>query len=693
MKKLVFSFALILCLQFLVGNLKGQGLISESLLPETEPSRLTNFYSSSVKLENGTKVFVDWDSNYKFDEFIFSYKLSENGIFKTISLKESELVLTLSQDPGVIYYQIEGKSTEIKSSLKTGTISTNLDENQIMVSNKLANYLEVYFTEIKDVDLIKYLDEIEVPLVEKLSFMQKYFAPNVKLKEPKDKSSLKSYYTINESNILQDVSSRKKLECNCSYIRSFGENLAVPGFQDENPNIVIPTAQHENIHDSGDKTHLIRLHAGAAKFVSLTQDEDSGGMTYQINNLNGGSNSAASGYLQSSVRVMLGCTGKNPNDWTTKIPEDCNCTKPVYLTYQYDSRIEARAASGGCWFYSRGAEADVEDAAVVFLHHRKANTLTALAANQHKAYASCSSSFNPDFFINILDFAVPISSFFLTPRPGTNITSSIPSTETIKALADALKKLIATPVRNVNGACKTVESGVNLVRGTAQSNLVPNEVITMHMFTNYYAFVRGYGCWESHARIANNYLLTSVVESGSLTKGPCCSDKFGNYILGSLGSSDTPGGTDIGTFNAPLSKSDCRNLVGFELGSYGSWYNLSTSTATGIVNIPDDFGMAHGYSCGFVDEAKIGKVITGQLKVPFAIYPNPVSDMLTIQLDDLIYDPTIIIQDINGKVVYYRAKLENTTILQVNTKDFPAGIYNVKILNDSQYQIKKLIKI
>ncbi len=68
-----------------------------------------------------------------------------------------------------------------------------------------------------------------------------------------------------------------------------------------------------------------------------------------------------------------------------------------------------------------------------------------------------------------------------------------------------------------------------------------------------------------------------------------------------------------------------------------------------------------------------------------SIYPNPATDFIDISFTD---DYTILIFDINGKIVYNRRQTEN----RVNLSHLPKGLFIVKLITRKGYSTHKLIK-
>lgn len=90
-------------------------------------------------------------------------------------------------------------------------------------------------------------------------------------------------------------------------------------------------------------------------------------------------------------------------------------------------------------------------------------------------------------------------------------------------------------------------------------------------------------------------------------------------------------------------------------------------------------------------ESVIGIGIIEFTNNSLSIYPNPVTNTLTINIDKLAADLTIDIVNIEGKVVYTNNNITNTKLV-VDSRSWSKGVYAVKIYNNENTQTIKLIK-
>ena len=73
------------------------------------------------------------------------------------------------------------------------------------------------------------------------------------------------------------------------------------------------------------------------------------------------------------------------------------------------------------------------------------------------------------------------------------------------------------------------------------------------------------------------------------------------------------------------------------------------------------------------------------------LYPNPTNNKSKLEVDGLKSDADIIVSDLLGRVIKsYKINPTNNE-LEIDVSSFDKGIYNIRIMNDSINQTKKLI--
>ncbi|MBR1626212.1 MAG: fibronectin type III domain-containing protein [Bacteroidales bacterium] len=75
-----------------------------------------------------------------------------------------------------------------------------------------------------------------------------------------------------------------------------------------------------------------------------------------------------------------------------------------------------------------------------------------------------------------------------------------------------------------------------------------------------------------------------------------------------------------------------------------------------------------------------------------AVYPNPVTDKVTIDMDGSANDVRIMITDVSGKVIFKDNSFKDMHNITINTRNFVAGVYYLTVTTDKATTTKKLIK-
>ncbi|MEY3585592.1 MAG: hypothetical protein RLZZ243_656, partial [Bacteroidota bacterium] len=103
------------------------------------------------------------------------------------------------------------------------------------------------------------------------------------------------------------------------------------------------------------------------------------------------------------------------------------------------------------------------------------------------------------------------------------------------------------------------------------------------------------------------------------------------------------------------------------------------------VQITDPFGCNYSTS-DFQIDVSISEFEFGQ----WMIFPNPVKDVLTIQVEEQMLGATLELLDISGRRLISSMIDKSTTLVDVSS--FPNGAYFLCVDNNGLKQMKKLVK-
>jgi hypothetical protein len=119
----------------------------------------------------------------------------------------------------------------------------------------------------------------------------------------------------------------------------------------------------------------------------------------------------------------------------------------------------------------------------------------------------------------------------------------------------------------------------------------------------------------------------------------------------------------------------------------GNTICVSQSAVPAHLNHGDHLGCCTGEAAR---KATAGTAIDGNAS-PIIVYPNPVSDMLTIQLGKLNTGAVMQLYNAGGVLVETERLVNSTTALSIKT--LPAGMYYVTIKNGEMTVTRKIVKL
>ena len=75
-----------------------------------------------------------------------------------------------------------------------------------------------------------------------------------------------------------------------------------------------------------------------------------------------------------------------------------------------------------------------------------------------------------------------------------------------------------------------------------------------------------------------------------------------------------------------------------------------------------------------------------------SIFPNPVTDVLFIEITDGIQINSVSLINMEGKIVFEKIISKHENFLRINMIDLPAGLYTLKYLMDTKVRVEKIVK-
>lgn len=663
-------------------------VVSDSLISESA-SGIRLHANATLRFQSDASVYLRWESLPGTTNYKVWYKTSGNASWNSVVVGATELTLhNLPLDADFNWLVSSPEQVIPPTNLGQGFFSTRAQTEPILLSPDFFDQVSGWFEkETDDASFCDFLSASDAPLFEKLSFLQAYAYDNAPF--------IKSFTANSHMDWLPPAPTRAvgsclpdfRGDCRCKVI-SRGSNLATPN---ENilheSGIIIPKSRQYIAKDPSDRTFVDRFEAGPAKFIALRQDEGTGGMSYEMSNIGRANDDDTTTTTHAAELFFFLACMKN-GGWTTNLPDRCTCQRPVFLSYEYTTRQHIRAAKKSCpW--SKGAAAQAEEMAFVSIYNTKTGDLTALDAGHAISGRGCNSSWNPQFWIEVVDVVAAAVGLYMATQDTT--LGTFPKQLQISQLGTQVKELIGTPFSNKSGECGTVDQDFTLVTGANTLPLKPNEKIRVGLFSSYYVRTRGYGCYRAEAGMAGDYFIMGVVESELTDDDECCTEKFANYLLGSL---SAPANADV-KIEAVNSLDNRKQEVGFNLSSFGSWYGLPTSPSSGQILISKEFDLISGPSCSDGGERNTQKDIP-DMNAEFSIWPNITEGQLFVNLN-LPTDSEVffLVHNKQGQCVQQSniGTISKGAIqIPMDVSTLPSGLYFLTVKSDIQASTLKFIK-
>ncbi len=644
---------------------------------------------TAVRFANSANVYLKWSPVTHGSNYMVMYSSGTGEPSWTmVQTALNEVVLqNIPLDVDLIWNVMAGSNPSTPSHQSDiGLVSTRPQTEPIKVSPRFYNKLEGWFSKDNNNEAFcDFLATVDVSQYEKLSFLQAYYFKNENFVKPTgpDSEVLSNWYPANTitGTGSGDECIPPQGTCNCKVITR-GSNLATPNekYDDVNYKILPKFIRRVLAFDpDGDVAMADRYEAGAAKFISLKQNISGWSHNFAMSNMQGLNDTSSATTEASQIVFFLACMRNG--GWVTNLPESCECERPLHIYYEYKTRLHVKAEKRSC-IWSKGAEATAEDLAFVALYEGKTGDLTPLKGGHRMLSASCSSTWNPQFWINVVDLLSPVASFYLQTLDTTQ--NRIPTSNQLTQFTNALKVLINSDFSNNSGLCDQMDHDYQLVNGSHTYNLIPNHPIRVALFSAYYVRTRGYGCWRAEAGVASDYYLMGVVQS-QITENPeCCADKFANYVVGSLSNPPSHPHYNLSAVNSIQNR---LQDVGFILSGFGSWTGLDESPGSGIILLEHEYDRLYGPECD-VDDEELGgggegrstnaKLLDTDL---VKVYPNATRDFLNIEINTLIdAQAQIRLLDLKGglsKVLYSDDVKKGAQTLRFPVNEIPKGNYVV----------------
>lgn len=141
-------------------------------------------------------------------------------------------------------------------------------------------------------------------------------------------------------------------------------------------------------------------------------------------------------------------------------------------------------------------------------------------------------------------------------------------------------------------------------------------------------------------------------------------------------------------------------MIGDEVNIYQTWSvpeTVNTDSLTTIVFAQDEDSKEiyqTAYTQQYSNITAINDILNENAKFDFSIFPNPVNELLSINLiNTLNYDLNVLVYNNVGSLLKTAKIMSGYNSIIINTEDLPSGIYIIKLTNSGKnFGTKKFIK-
>lgn len=532
---------------------------------------VVNFYP--IRYTDGMDIFSNLSHDFEF-ALQLKYKVKGTNNFKYANFSNGKVLLSgfKLDDEVEIYVTTSNSIWNADEPIFVSSAFDDVIEVSPIMSKRIGSYtskegqdkpIDVFFKEL--------IEQNNIDVHEAISYAQQfYFEENNTIH--RGKGALDEIFENAKRDRDDEVVNRYRCKCRYTLNRT-GSAAPVgnPTNVDETTGIYQPILDTYMDNSSGNIFRM-SLEKGPAHLHRLLMSGSHGSSNYQHSTL------GVSGNVNTQGAPNYARVAYNFTCLEEFRPRECGCVKKVLFKYRYDVSHYLRGAKPS-FFWSNGQEVGVEDFALIMARHGN-NQFEMIEGNRMRNHTTCTATWNLQFFMNLVDAAasaLAIMADVMAPVGDDEEEQSFWEIlgNNLSSLTNQAQNMISTPIINNSGGCQIIQQNGTLLNGMREYELYPNKPVEFVMTTFTYIGGRGFGKWDLEARSLSNFAMSAIIlpyaqSTWSTATDPfwCCSDKVGQYVLGSLG--------------GPLNEPNLRAFVGAHITTWSPWTNLSYNSATGL---------------------------------------------------------------------------------------------------------------
>ncbi|WP_299890487.1 T9SS type A sorting domain-containing protein [uncultured Lacinutrix sp.] len=352
-------------------------------------------------------------------------------------------------------------------------------------------------------------------------------------------------------------SAARGTECNCTVLTVNSTYDVAPSYSDlSHPGADtqpgLTTWYKEQIYGTATRQHL--------KLNSPTKNNE-----YEYEKSITGDEVSSNSYSRLSFNYI--CTNGS------LLPEDCGCSKNMYLRASYYNKSSVSTSATGGWG-THSCFAAVEDDVVLFSidQYGTDTDVTVLKGGQYQLSRAQDDTWNPEFWMNIVDLASAVAGVV------EDFDAGIDWSDTIADVGGQIVTVFDTPVDiHFQEEEDGEEPGNYTMSYDGGVTLHPNHILSVIMISKGYIYGKGKGKFVSESWHKSDYFISAVLPLDNSTP-ECCMENYGKWVSGSMGAQGYTG---------------LKNSIASHVGLWTPWDNLSDPDGDGNVNITNHIGYAY----------------------------------------------------------------------------------------------------
>lgn len=454
----------------------------------------------SLRFEQTAMAYLKWENTEATGEhYLVRYKPVDGlASWQEVRVFAKELIIQDLMLDTAYYWEVQSVINDEVESSGTYFLSTFVQEEPIIVSAQLYHGLSSWFAR-KDLQpsFCGFVENIRAHPFEKLAFLQAYAFENVPLQQQPQLDDLRSWYpaALQGGDCLNLVSQKgESKKAHCKVIASARPKaISIP--ISNTTNSILPSPENP--------TQMEWAVSEDAKYIALRQDGKGKAADCSLANTPDQEVVLPARSTFTEVKYLQACLFDD-----STAPEQNQ--RRIIMDYYYGNQLKVKAEKKNCVF-ARAAAAQAEDAALLIAINESRGSVSLHSIGHSLLGNNVETDWQPSNWFD----ANGLRKSLQTHLEASAKTQEILNEEQWLAFEKALKAKLLVAYRQE--VLKEEESLVGdetcLLTGIDTLQLLPNEPLSLVLFSSHYLRIKGFGCYRAEASIRSDFYLQGIVEN------------------------------------------------------------------------------------------------------------------------------------------------------------------------------------